>query len=94
MNNKEKMEEMTTVYTVDSYKIRVIRDQIENEGRPYGPEESEIKDRFILYFYSEDAVYCVVFGCYETTDGLIVESWGNYLLFSDSDAGYFRSLLK
>ena len=92
--SKDYAEEMTTVYTVDSDKIRAIRDQIETEGRPYGPQESEIKDRFNLYFYSEDAVYCLVFSCYETADGLIVESWGDYLLLSDSDASYFRSLLK
>lgn len=92
--SKDYAEEMTTVYTIDSDKIRAIRDQIETEGRPYGPQESEIKDRFNLYFYSEDAVYCVGFSCYETADGLIVESWGDYLLLSDSDASYFRSLLK
>ena len=92
--SKDLAEGFTTVYSVDSDKIRAIRDQIETEGRPYGPQESEIKDRFYLYFYSEDAMYCMSFSCMETADGLVVEYWGDYLLLSDSDANYFRSFLK
>lgn len=87
-------EENTTVYTVDSDKVRAIRDYVEAEGRPYGPKESEIKDRFYLYFYSEDAMYYISFSCMETADGLVVEDYGDYALLSDSDAAYLRTFLE
>ena len=92
--SKESAAEMKTVYSIDSDRVRAIRDYVESQGPTSYGSVTTTSDTKYLYFYSNDSVYNFDFSCAETPDGLLVESWGNSAVITGQDADYLRSLMK